>query len=337
MDQPTFIVDPSLLEEQRTAEVNVAKTDAESTQGSEYTSDCSSYDSSGSSYSSSGEDESDYTTDEEITQRVERLSFTRKPASKKEQTVLKDTDISKLLLGLRSKAEDTKASDRSVQSYDVTRLINSLDKPPTRSISMPTIAKIDGTPPPPKPDQEQQESPVDVYKSILSENGITYQKKAAKEMEDFFEEVTEDQIKRYTQEVTNAVRNEDIEHLQYLHDQGLSLKTCNKFGESLLHMACRRGCLEIVEFLIDEAEVKPNIKDDYGRTPLHDAFWTVDLNADLILFLIAKCPELMMVGDARGFVPLNYARKEQWPTVCEFLRENASGVLPAKDEAAEEE
>jgi hypothetical protein len=43
----------------------------------------------------------------------------------------------------------------------------------------------------------------------------------------------------------------------------------NRFGESLLHMDCRRGFEDTVEFLLDQPEVDVRICDDNGRTILH--------------------------------------------------------------------
>jgi hypothetical protein len=47
------------------------------------------------------------------------------------------------------------------------------------------------------------------------------------------------------------------------------MDACNRFGESVLHMACRRGATPMVAFLMADCGLQVNISDDFGRTPLH--------------------------------------------------------------------
>merc|ERR1712232_101050 len=82
----------------------------------------------------------------------------------------------------------------------------------------------------------------------------------------------------YTNDVTMVVRNNDVEGARALREEGkfpTGVNPCNRFGESLLHVACRRGHFDMVKFLVLEVGVSAsNIMDDYDRTPLHDACWT---------------------------------------------------------------
>merc|ERR1739844_573061 len=93
-------------------------------------------------------------------------------------------------------------------------------------------------------------------------------------MKDFFLEIKDEHISAYNLDVITAVREKDITTLRKMHQQGLTLQCCNRFGESIIHMACRRGLFEVVKFLVEEAGLSILLRDDYGRTPLHDAFWT---------------------------------------------------------------
>jgi hypothetical protein len=71
------------------------------------------------------------------------------------------------------------------------------------------------------------------------------------------------------------------------------------------------------------------IRDDYNRTPLHDAFWTTtsaDINNsssyDVIDFLLTSQPnvvELLLLKDVRGYTPLDYARSEHRTKWLHFL------------------
>jgi len=63
---------------------------------------------------------------------------------------------------------------------------------------------------------------------------------------------------------------------------GTNLQCANRFGESLIHMACRRSHRDVVSFLVNEAGVSLRVRDDYGRTPFHDACWRPELDLELI-------------------------------------------------------
>ena len=94
------------------------------------------------------------------------------------------------------------------------------------------------------------------------------------------------------------------------------MNACNQFGESVLHMACRRGYTKIVDFLLTEVKVRTDRCDDFGRNPFHDALWTPIPNFDVISLLIEYAdPLLMLSEDVRGNTPFAYARQdhnEQW-------------------------
>ena len=138
----------------------------------------------------------------------------------------------------------------------------------------------------------------------------------------FFIEHTEEQIKAYDMQVIEAIRSQDIEQLRQMHKSGRQLQCANKFGESLVHMACRRGFVDVVRFLVDEAGVSVRVRDDYGRTVLHDACWTSEPNEELVEYLIRQCPELLLMSDKRGNAPFEYARREHWGRWVTFVQEN---------------
>ena len=138
-------------------------------------------------------------------------------------------------------------------------------------------------------------------------------------MKNFFIEHTEEQIKAYDMQVIQAIRSQDIEQLRQMHKSGRQLQCANKFGESLIHMACRRGFVDVVRFLVDEAGVSVRVRDDYGRTVLHDACWTSEPNEELVEYLVRQCPKLLLMSDKRGNAPFEYARRENWGQWVKFL------------------
>jgi len=142
----------------------------------------------------------------------------------------------------------------------------------------------------------------------------------AMSMEELYTEPTDVQISTYG-EMVNFARCNDLEALKRFHSEHkISLACSNQFNESLIHLACRRGYVDMVKFLIHEAGASLRVRDDYGRTPLHDACWTSQPNVELMELLISECPDLLLVSDKRGHCPFDYARAENHGIWVKFLR-----------------
>lgn len=140
---------------------------------------------------------------------------------------------------------------------------------------------------------------------------------------------TSEQIEAYrnSSDALLAVRACDVDTLRRLLAKGQTLQICNKFGESLLHIACRRSNANVVAFLLNEANVSPRIRDDYGRTPLHDACWRGSPEYEIVELLLQVEPRLAFVQDVRGHKPFQYARREHWADWKEFLFRKKSLML----------
>jgi len=136
-----------------------------------------------------------------------------------------------------------------------------------------------------------------------------------------FHNPTEDEIAAYSQDVLKAVRERDVDQLRAFVREGRSLQCSNRFGESLMHMACRRGFTDVVKFLVLEANCTIFMRDDYGRTAMHDAAWSPLPNFEMMEFLIEQAPVLLLMSDVRGHTPFSYVRKEHWDAWIGFLQE----------------
>ena len=147
------------------------------------------------------------------------------------------------------------------------------------------------------------------------------------ELVNFFHKYSQTEVEAYGMDVTSAVRSRDLNKLKALHEEGQLLQCSNRFGESILHMACRQGNFEMVQYLINEGNVSIRIKDDFGRTPMHDAFWSAAPNFDLVDFLIEICPSLLYISDVRGHSPLQYVRKEHESSWTPFLEKRKQTIL----------
>jgi Ankyrin repeats (3 copies) len=154
---------------------------------------------------------------------------------------------------------------------------------------------------------------------------IQLRSKPALELDGYFSAIKEEQMACYSMEVVNAARTNDLVTLQAIHKkQGPHALSCfNRFGEGLLNMACRRGFIDMVEyFLSPEVNLAVRVRDDYGRTPLHDACWSPEPQLQICTWIMEKDPSLFLVADKRGFTPFQYARECDWPIWRQFLADN---------------
>lgn len=165
--------------------------------------------------------------------------------------------------------------------------------------------------------------PSDYARSAFRANGSDV---GASSYEAQFRSPTPAMIAAYTPDLLTLVRNNDLDGLKRAHKEGghRSVNGCNRFGESLLHLACRRGHTDMVKYLLLEGDADLNIRDDYNRTPLHDACWTCQPNLELVDLLVRMAPEQVLMEDVRGFTPFDYARREHWGVWLRFLWERKS-------------
>ena len=166
----------------------------------------------------------------------------------------------------------------------------------------------------------------DFVRQVFRENGVTYSHETLLKKLSFMEPA-ENMIRNHTVEKTNHVRRGDLASLRKLHERGESLDSCNRFGESLVSLAARHGCTEIIDFMIKEAKVNLLVRDDYGRTVLHDALWTPQPNTELVTTILVAAPEFLLVEDIRGYTPLRYMRVEHREAWMQFFEEKKELIV----------
>ena len=165
--------------------------------------------------------------------------------------------------------------------------------------------------------------PDDRLQSILQANNKqTLEYRPYTELPKFFVPIQPQHVEAFQADIINAVRGKSVEAIQALHQQGKMMQCCNKFGESIVHMACRQSSAEVLEYLMTAAQVNIRVCCDSGRTPLHDACWTTVPDFDIILLLLKECPDLLKIKDKRGFTPLAYVPHGQWAQWGNFLEEH---------------
>lgn len=186
-----------------------------------------------------------------------------------------------------------------------------------------------------------KQKPVDVLRSILcsdssSADSATQTGGAAPQAKQpisrpktlTFQKPPEEDIAAYDLETVKAIRSNNLDKLRELWRSGKSMDACNQFGESVLHMACRRGYSKMVEFLLCEVKVRSERCDDFGRNPFHDALWTSTPNFDVVDLLIDYAdPSLLLSEDVRGNHPFAYARSDHSERWIDFLEKRRDKVI----------
>eukprot|EP00588_Corethron_pennatum_P009167 CAMPEP_0194270358 /NCGR_PEP_ID=MMETSP0169-20130528/4349_1 /TAXON_ID=218684 /ORGANISM="Corethron pennatum, Strain L29A3" /LENGTH=218 /DNA_ID=CAMNT_0039012369 /DNA_START=397 /DNA_END=1053 /DNA_ORIENTATION=+ len=144
------------------------------------------------------------------------------------------------------------------------------------------------------------------------------------------------QVASYGVGLVSVVRASDPVRLARYLRRGLSPNPCNRFGESLLHMVCRRRDRACLSTLIEHGcEVR--VSDDFGRTPLHDACWTSEPCFESVALLLDQDPRLVSMADRRGALPLAYVRKEHWGKWVDFFERKKDEYWPWRDAAKDGE
>ena len=118
-------------------------------------------------------------------------------------------------------------------------------------------------------------------------------------------------------------------YYDYSHTHCDSMTACNKFGESIMHMAARRSNFAVLEFLLAHGGSFCCV-DDYGRIPLHDACWRLVPQFDVVAILMDQDPSLILASDRRGFAPLSYVQNEHWRDWCAYLYYQRDKYWPVK-------
>ena len=97
-----------------------------------------------------------------------------------------------------------------------------------------------------------------------------------------------------------------------------SMSACNKFSESIVHMACRRADFETVDYILRHGG-DTGLVDDYGRTPLHDACWRSAPRFDVVTLLLDRNIDLLRMIDVRGANALKYICQDHWLQWCAYF------------------
>lgn len=119
--------------------------------------------------------------------------------------------------------------------------------------------------------------------------------------------------------VMKALQSDDVDSLKWFLDKGFSVNYHNKFGETLIHHACRMQAVKCINELL-ERKVIVGVSSTSGRNPLHNAIWfKEEISLSILRLLCGICPVLLICEDWLGHTPLDNVSPLQWPVLCDFL------------------
>ena len=120
----------------------------------------------------------------------------------------------------------------------------------------------------------------------------------------------------------------DPEQMRLLLDYGASPNVRGDWGTTPLHLAAARGRLGAVRFLVLEANVDIDAKDSDGSTPLHDATWGPYVSPEVVQFLLEHG------ADALAPVDSEWGEKIIYDFVCGEKKEEIQALLSKYGAAA---
>merc|ERR1712028_207512 len=134
------------------------------------------------------------------------------------------------------------------------------------------------------------------------------------------EKPSQERIDEYyrTPELVNSIRDNDLVKVRALYTAGkITCNACNPFGESLLHVACRRGHAAMIQYLVDTCGFGLSALyqcDDFQRTPLHDTLWSSSTSKyqiiDYFLHFLQKRKHLLRSASSSAAVTATVANND---------------------------
>jgi hypothetical protein len=169
------------------------------------------------------------------------------------------------------------------------------------------------------PDPNEDISPDDFLVQLIDAvYGYKFEAKPTLLLKGFFGKVSEEQMVAYNTDVVAAVRNNELDQLKRLHQNGQAMNCFNRFED-------------VVRYLLDQPDVSVRYSDDCGRTPLHDTCWNPSPQLTICKWILERDPALFFAMDRRGCTAFQYARPEHWPIWRKFLLDNRDSLKGLTD------
>lgn len=121
---------------------------------------------------------------------------------------------------------------------------------------------------------------------------------------------------RLEEQFFNICENGDVAQAKNMLASGADPMRKNRAGESILHLAVKSGNPAMVEYLLENIHIHIDVRDAYGRTPLH---WAARLGHEQIVerLLIARAD--ITIKDDSGIEPQTCAEMGGYKSIIKML------------------
>lgn len=141
-------------------------------------------------------------------------------------------------------------------------------------------------------------------------------------------------IEEYPVELANAVRSGDMAKLWCLVPDARAANMQNKWGNSLLMLACRyMGNTGDAVKLLLHRQASVCVCCDAGKTPMHDLCWMIRTEEQfelfkLVMFAAGPPRNLLLVEDHHGQTPLDYLPEDLYEKCNAFIEQHKNVFWP---------
>lgn len=97
--------------------------------------------------------------------------------------------------------------------------------------------------------------------------------------------------------VREALANKMMDDMKSIVADGKDINEARQWGATYLHVACCNGYNDIVQYLLEQPSINPNISDKDGNTPLHHAVFFCQY--ECVMYLVAKGADLSTKNNSR--------------------------------------
>jgi hypothetical protein len=135
----------------------------------------------------------------------------------------------------------------------------------------------------------------------------------------------------------DIVSNRDGKALDSLLSYGISQNPSTEYGDSLVHLLCRRGDARLLDIVLDSnkrsyCRRSPlQVANYMGRTPLHETCCAPRTSFVIVDKILKDDPRLLFMADIHGNLPLDYVCKEQWAESIEYINAKMDEYWPQRD------
>lgn len=146
----------------------------------------------------------------------------------------------------------------------------------------------------------------------------------------YYNKPTPLQVASHHVHLVELLRDEKFYDMGMILSSGISPNPCNEWGESIVHMLCRRGDYKMLDVFV-KSNCTLQVADDFGRTPLHDACWAAEPCFETAEIIIQADPRLLHMTDCRDSPPLSYVPRQHWSKWNHFLDSIKDTYFPVRD------